>query len=204
MLGHPYALARRAALREWHGARTESAMTNPTTRPNHLLRPALIVLPIALFSATLAAFVGFAASHAAPAWELGLWCNVLGLGVGLLALAFGAVSLRASPMHESSRPLARAYLVASGTALALFAANLVAQHGAWTGLAAEFHAVLGSVVGKPDLVVALVLSSVGAGAALVSGVYAWQLTRRRQIALRFERADVAKHGALLPLHASKR
>lgn len=164
-------------------------------RPAH---PMLVVLPIALYVGSFAAFVIYATTHVFVWWEMALWANVLGVATAVIAAVPGAIDLfTVAWKHETARPVGVVHMALSLGALLLFAVNLLVQQGSWAQMPSELRALFHLVhVVKPDVTLALLLSGSGVAVTGVAGLFGWTLVRKYRIGvdddgLRAARASLA-------------
>lgn len=165
----------------------------------HPLHPMLVAFPVALYTAALAAFVVHAVGGSQFWWRVGLWSNLVGVGMALLAALPGLVDLLAAiPRGHPAKKVGLAHMSLAVTALALFATNLVVQRGAWVNMPADLRATLGVPhFVSPDVTASLLLSGAGFAVTLCAGFLGWTLVQKHHVGI----ADA--HGALpapLPTH----
>lgn len=162
----------------------------------HPIHPALVAFPVAFYTATVLALVGYEVSGD-PFWfRVGLVAAIGGVAMALIAAIPGAVDLfTAVPRATPARTTGLQHAAFNVTALLLFAIAAALLWGEWRDTIAPARHGL-------DATAPLVLSIIGLAATAVAGALGWKLVQTHHVGVddRVRPTDAtAPGGPRLPL-----
>jgi uncharacterized membrane protein len=150
----------------------------------HPLHPILVTLPVAFYSATLAAFAVYAVTLDAFTFRVAVVANVAGVVTALVAAVPGLVDWRwGLPADHPAKAIGLLHMALNITALAAFAVNAGIQLSRWDAVA-------------PAAGSALALSIAGFVFTLLAGYLGGEMVQRHHVGIDLTaeqaRIDVAR------------
>ncbi|MFN2544753.1 MAG: DUF2231 domain-containing protein [Actinomycetota bacterium] len=117
----------------------------------HPVHPMVVAYPIAFYTATLVAFVVFAANDSLLTFRIAVVANVAGVAMALVAAVPGFLDwLLGIPRATPARATGLYHMLLNVSALVLFAINALVHLGQWNDA-------------SPDKALGIVLSGLGVG-----------------------------------------
>lgn len=156
----------------------------------HPIHPALVAFPVAFYTATVLALIGYEAGGD-PFWfRVALVANIGGVAMALIAAIPGAIDLFTTiPDHTRARTTGLQHALANVTALVLFAISAGLLWAEWRDALAPGRHQL-------DAAAPLVLSIIGLAATGVAGALGWKLVQTHHVGVN---DDVRHTGTTAPL-----
>ncbi len=137
----------------------------------HAIHPMLVAFPVAFYTATLAAFIVYAATAGVFWFQFAVVTNWAGVGFAILAAVPGLIDWTAGiPKNTPAKRRGRQHLVLN---LAAFVAFLIS--------ALIATARLGVV--EPGAAWNIVLSAIGLGFTIPAGVLGWELVQKNHVGI---------------------
>lgn len=143
----------------------------------HPIHPALIAFPVAFYTATVLALVGYSIGGDAFWFRVALVANIGGVAMALIAAIPGAIDLFTTiPEHTRARTTGLQHAAANVTALLLFAISAGLLWSEWRDAI---------VPGRHDLAATapLVLSLLGLAITGVAGALGWKLVQTHHVGI---------------------
>jgi uncharacterized membrane protein len=166
-------------------------MYSKTTIAGHPIHPMLVAFPIAFYTATLIAYIAYAAGVHDVFWfRLGYVANVAGVLTGVIAAIPGSIDWNYGiPAESPAKRTGLIHMIANVSALVFFILSLWVNSDRYSLLA-------------PDATAGIVLSLLGVVATLVAGAMGWTLTGTHHVGVdltpeqeRIDPANAYREGA---------
>jgi uncharacterized membrane protein len=177
---------------EGHGGRyptdekpKEAAVYSKVKIFGHPIHPALISFPVAFYTATLVAYVIYAASSHHFWLRVAIAANVAGVVMAVVAAIPGFVDWAFGiPSGTRAKGHGLRHLILNVSALVLFAIVMFTYVGRWNGA-------------NPSAVLAIVLAAVGVVLTIGAGMFGWTLIQDDHVGVRLspEQAELERRAS---------
>lgn len=158
----------------------------------HPIHPMLVAFPVTFYTTTLIGFAAYALTDNMFWWRVGLWSNVAGVVMAVVAAVPGIIDWAFGiPKHSMAKATGLKHMLLNLAALTLFLVNLLVHRNMWmeegvvvgTGVSpgGEAAVVVQSAVIAPDPRMALVLSAFGFLLTLFAGFLGWSLVQTHHV-----------------------
>ncbi len=136
----------------------------------HPIHPMLVGFPVTLYTATLVAYLVYAATGDAFWFRVGLAANVAGVVMALVTAIPGFLDWAIGvPSDTAAKGTGLRHMLLNVTALIVFAVNAWLHSGYWGNPA------------RPDVTLAIILAVIGIGITLVAGWLGWNLVQKHHV-----------------------
>lgn len=160
-------------------------MYSKTKLLKHPIHPVLVVFPVSFYSATLGAYVMYAATVDRFWFQMGVVANILGVVSALIAAVPGFIDWAFGiPREHSAKTVGLEHMLLNVSALACFAVAAGLEATQWSAP-------------EPSYMPAVVLSGIGFLLTLGAGVLGYRMVQKLHVGIDLndpqqERLDIAK------------
>lgn len=172
-----------------------STMYSKVKIAGHPIHPMLVAFPVTFYTTTLIGFVAYALTDNLFWWRVGLWSNVAGVVMAVVAAVPGVIDWAFGiPKNSMAKATGLKHMLLNLGALTLFLVNLIVHRNSWmddrvmmgaaevtTG--SEAAVVMESVVVGPDPRTALILSALGFLLTLFAGFLGWSRVQTHHVGI---------------------
>ncbi len=153
----------------------------------HPIHPMLVTFPIAFYTSTLIAFIIHAISGSMFWLRVAIVANIAGLGMALVAAAFGLMDWYGIPSNTPAKSTGIKHMALNSTGLIFFLVCLILNVGQWNAVAPAWRG-------------GIILSLIGFLLTIGAGYYGYTMVQTHHVGVQYsseeERClrDIAGYG----------